>query len=75
MKVGTVVSTKENGLLVITELADGKVERFEKLEDYISDIVMVKFGDEYKTIKEILNACCEQYVMENEMIDFDETNE
>lgn len=75
MKVGTVVETKENGLLVITEMENGNVKRFEKLEDYISDIVMVKFGDEYRTIKKIVDTCCEQYVSENEMIHFDETNE
>lgn len=75
LKVGTVVKTKENGLLVITEMNNGKVNRFEKLEDYISSIILVKFNDEYKTIKEILDICCEAYVTNNELIHFDEIND
>lgn len=74
LKVGNVVKTKENGLLVITEMENGKVKRFEKLEDYISEIITVKFGDEYRSIKDIVEAGCEQYLSENEMIEFDETD-
>jgi hypothetical protein len=73
LKIGTVVQTKENGLLVITDFENGQVKRFEKLEDYIADVVVVKFNDEYRTIKEVLDMCCEEYVVNNELIHFDET--
>lgn len=68
MKVGTVVQTEENGLLVITETDGNKVIKFESLEEYISTIAVINFKGEYVTIREALDICCSEYIKNHDFL-------
>ena len=69
LKIGSVIINKDNKRFVVTEVNNGKIIEKEKLEDFISDIVVIKYGDDYKTIREILEECCDKYLKHNEIID------
>jgi formylmethanofuran dehydrogenase subunit C len=68
MKNGTVICDSDNNKWVITEMENGEIVRKEPLESYVSNIVVVEFNGEYRTIKEITEICCQNYMDNNEII-------
>lgn len=67
MKLGDVIQDSDN-LYVVTELENDQVTRRELLRDYISKVVIVKVGNEYKQINEVLDEFCDEYLRKNNII-------
>ncbi|PLR99590.1 hypothetical protein [Bacillus sp. T33-2] len=69
MIVGTVIS-KDNGLHVVTRVInDSVIMNTQPLEEYISRNVMIKYGGEFKTIKEIIDIESDKYLSNRKVID------
>jgi hypothetical protein len=67
LKVGAVISNKR-GLWVITQIANGTIVDTEPLESFISNNVVLEFDGERRTISEIIQIHCGEYLSKNEVI-------
>jgi hypothetical protein len=68
LKVGTVISNK-HGLCVITKVTNNTVVDTEPLNEFISKNVVLQHNGESKTIKEIIEFYCDDYLSKTEIID------
>ena len=67
MNVGSVISSEE-GLQVVTGISGDYVHTL-PLKDYIIMSVMVLFNGEYRTLKEIIDMHCNEYISRNGIVD------
>lgn len=68
MKVGTVISD-EQGLHVITKIVNGQIANMERLEDFIARNVVLEYEGELRTLKEIIQDHCDEYLLKHEIIE------
>ncbi|PKR83245.1 hypothetical protein [Heyndrickxia camelliae] len=69
MMVGNVIS-KDNQLQVITRvLNDRVIANTLLLEEYISKNIMIKYKGELRTIQEIIDIECENYLSKSNIIE------
>ena len=69
MYLGKVVSTPdENVYNVITEVTDNRVSKKEPLQDFIAKQIMIEYDGEYRSIKEVLDMRCEEYVKKHDVL-------
>jgi hypothetical protein len=68
MKVGTVISN-EQGLHVITEIVNRQIANMERLEDFIARNLVLEYEGELRTLKEIIQDHCDEYLLKNEIIE------
>ncbi len=68
MPIGDVIKTSDEELRVITKIENG-YPYTQRLEEYISEIAIIKYGDDFKTIKEVIQHCCDEYLKGKEIID------
>jgi hypothetical protein len=66
--VGTVISN-EQGLHVITEIVNGQIANMEQLEDFIARSLVLEYEGELRTLKEIIQDHCDEYLLKNEIIE------
>jgi hypothetical protein len=64
---GKVISNNR-GMWIITQTVNGTVVDSELLEEYISKNVMIEHNGELKTIKEVIQFHCDEYLSKNEII-------
>jgi hypothetical protein len=63
MMVGSVIENDEGLLHVVTRIKnDYEIIEVEPLEEFISKSTMVKFNGEYRTIREIIEMECNDYI-------------
>jgi hypothetical protein len=68
LKTGTVISN-EQGFHVITKIVNGQIANMERLEDFISKNVVLEYEGELRTIKEIIQLYCDEYLLKHEIIE------
>ncbi|MBL4951105.1 hypothetical protein JK635_02470 [Neobacillus sp. YIM B02564] len=61
MKIGTVI-VNDTGNHVVTETTNGYVTKTEPLEQFISRSVIVEYKGECKTLREIIEIHCDEYL-------------
>lgn len=61
MKVGDVIAD-DRGLWVIKEMIGNVVTKIELLEAYVTRNMMLPFNGELKTMKEIIDIHCNEYI-------------
>jgi len=66
--VGTVISD-EQGLHVITKIVNGQIANMERLEDFIARNVVLEYEGELRTLKEIIQDHCDEYLLKHEIIE------
>mgnify|MGYP006912946808 CR=1 FL=1 len=66
--MGTVISD-EQGLHVITKIVNGQIANMERLEDFIARNVVLEYEGELRTLKEIIQDHCDEYLLKHEIIE------
>lgn len=71
VEIGTVLINSDNEKFVVTEVTDGVITEKKRLEDYVASTVLVRIGDEMKSIKSIVDHYSNGYLHENETVYID----
>lgn len=66
--IGDVIKFKD-GNYVITEIINGRVSEYTRLEDYIAKNALVNMNNELVTIQSVIDERCRLYISENAVID------
>ena len=69
MYLGKVVSTPDDNVYnVITVVTDNRVSKKEPLQDFVAKQIMVQYDGEYRSIKEVLDMRCEEYINKHDVL-------
>lgn len=67
MNIGTVISDGK-GYQIVTKIVNGLVAETEPIENFITKNVVIEHKGERKTIQDIINMYCDEYMDKNKVI-------
>lgn len=69
MKVGAIISRGED-LFVITQITNGTISQKVPIKEFVSRNSVIEYKGEFKTLNEIIEIHCDDYILRNELIKF-----